>query len=407
MFEPNMAKAGVTLLGTFLVFALGKSPVFRIDRAGAAIIAASLTVATGVLTFDQATRTVDYRTIVLLFSMMIVAASLRISGFFQILGNYLLTLVKTPKQLLLAVVLTSGVLSAFFINDVICLLFTPVVLMLCKRIGLKPLPFLMGVATSSNIGSAGTLIGNPQNILIGSLSGMSFGSYMLIAFPLALLGLMINYFFIVWIYNQDLQVPLHQCKPLHGIHHNYLITKSIVVTLLILVGFLAGLDTVVTASLGAAYLLITRRLKPDKIYAQIDFNLLVIFTGLFVVIGGVEHSGLMAWIMDHLSFIDFSQFSIFAFLTVVLSNIFSNVPAVLLLKFFIPSAGDLWWSGLAIFSTLAGNLTLTGSIANLIVVEIAKKEGVQVSFLDYLKVGLPLTILLCSIALAYFTLFLM
>lgn len=402
MFEPNMAKAGVTLLGTFLIFALGKSPVFRIDRAGAAIIAAALTVATGVLTFEQATRTVDYRTIVLLFSMMIVAASLRISGFFRLLGNYLLASVETPKQLLLAVVLTSGLLSAFFINDVICLLFTPVVLLLCQRTGLNPLPFLMGVATASNIGSAGTLIGNPQNILIGSLSGMSFGSYMLVAFPLALVGLGINYLWVAWLYRADLTGNIDQRRPLPGTYHSYLVTKSLLVTLLILAGFLSGLDTVVVASLGAAYLLITRRLKPEKIYTQIDFNLLVIFTGLFVVIGGVEHSGLMAWLMERLSFIDFSQFSIFALLTVVLSNIFSNVPAVLLLQYFVPSAGDLWWSGLAVFSTLAGNLTLTGSIANLIVVEIAKKEGVQVSFLDYLKVGLPLTLITCTLALGYF-----
>ena len=117
MFEANMAKAGVTLFGTFLIFALGKSPIFRVDRAGAAIIAASLTVATGVLTFDQATRTIDYRTIVLLFSMMIVAANLRVSGFFQVLGNFFLKNIRTQKKLLFAVVFTSGLLSAFFIND--------------------------------------------------------------------------------------------------------------------------------------------------------------------------------------------------------------------------------------------------------------------------------------------------
>ena len=173
--------------------------------------------------------------------------------------------------------------------------------------------------------------------------------------------------------------------------------------LVIAVGFLAGVDTVMIASLGAGYLLMTRRLKPNKVYASIDFNLLVIFSGLFIIMGGVEQSGLMKWLLQELHFLNFKQFSIFGILTIVLSNIFSNVPAVLLLKFLIPAGtGKLWWTGMAIFSTIAGNLTLTGSMANLIVAESAKREGVRISFFDYLKVGMPLTILLCIICFGYF-----
>lgn len=402
MFEANMATAGATLVGTLLIFALGKSPLFRIDRAGAAIIAASLTMATGVLTFEQATKTIDFRTIVLLFSMMIVAANLRVSGFFQVLGNFFLKTINNQRMLLFAVVFTSGLLSAFFINDIICLLFTPVVLMICQRVKVNPIPYLIGIATASNVGSAGTLLGNPQNILIGSLSGIPFLSYMLVAFPISCLGLLLNYLLIMVVYKKELASKLTNSQPMHGVYHKYLIAKSLIVTACILIGFLAGFDAVIIASLGAAYLLITRRLKPDKIYCHIDFNLLVIFAGLFVVIGGVEQSGLMDWFINHLSFVDFANFNVFAIITVILSNIFSNVPAVILLQYFMPSSIDSWWIGLGIFSTLAGNLTLTGSIANLIVVETARREGIRVGFLEYLKVGLPLTFLLCAISLLYF-----
>jgi Na+/H+ antiporter NhaD/arsenite permease-like protein len=398
-----MIIAAVILGATLLVFTLGKSPVFRIDRAGVAIIGATLVIATGVLTFDQATQSIDYRTIVLLFSMMIVTANLKLAGFFQLIGNKLLMIGKSKKRLLLIVIFVSGLLSAFFINDIVCLLFTPIVILICKRTGLNPIPYVISVATASNIDSAGTMIGNPQNILIGSLSKMPFLSYFNLAFPLALFGLLMNYFFIALLFRKDLQGELPVCQPLTGVYHSYLIRKSLLAMLAIAIGFLAGVDTVIITGLGAGYLLITRRLKPNKVYASIDFNLLVIFCGLFVIIGAVEHSGLMNHFLKELPFINFKDFSVFSILTVILSNIFSNVPAVLLLKFFIPaSTGYLWWAGMAVFSTIAGNLTITGSIANLIVVEIAKHEGIKVSFFDYLKVGFPLTIILMIISLLYF-----
>lgn len=398
-----MIVSGIILALTLLVFALGKSPVFRVDRAGVAIIGGALTIATGVLSFNEAAQAIDYRTIVLLFSMMIVTASLKTSGFFRLVGNYIIRTIKTGKGLLFWIIMTSGLLSAFFINDIVCLLFTPIVLLICKKRGITPIPFLIGVATASNVGSAGTLLGNPQNILIGSISQIPFLTYFTIAFPLALAGLLINYFVVGWIYKDQLKVELTSGQPMKKGCHSYLIGKSLIVTLLILAGFLLGKEPAVIASLGAAYLLVTRRLKPSKIYAGIDFNLLVMFGGLFVIIGGVEHSGLMNRIMD---IIGGGNFSVFSLVTIALSNVFSNVPAVMLLKSYIPvSGGIVWWTGLGVFSTFAGNLTVTGSIANLIVIETAKREGVNLSYREYLRVGLPLTILLTLLGLAYFAVF--
>ncbi|EGO64771.1 SLC13 family permease [Acetonema longum] len=405
--QPMIFLAAVILTGTFVVFALGKSPFFRVDRAGAAIIGAALTIASGILTFDQATQFIDFRTIALLFSMMILTAYLKLSGFFQWVGNLMLTRLRTKNQLLGAVVAASGMLSALFVNDIICLLFTPIVLIICQRAQLPPVPYLIGVATASNVGSAATLIGNPQNMLIGSLSRLSFVQYLIVAAPLALVGLAINYYLIRFFYRDALTGPLTAGQLTGVVYHRHLVRKSLWVTAFILTGFVTGCEPVVVAGLGAAYLLITRRLKPNKVYASIDFNLLVIFTGLFIVIGGVEKSGLMGWLMERLSFIDFSIFPLFAVLTLVLSNIFSNVPAVLLLKFFIPATdiSGVWWSGMAIFSTFAGNLTITGSIANLIVVEIAKREHVSIGFVEYMRIGLPLTLLISAIGLVYFQLF--
>ena len=404
-FSLSMAEAAIILALSLIVFAVGKSPVFRMDRAGAAIVGASLMIGLNVISLDQAAAAVDYRTIVVLFAMMIVTSSLRISGFFHLVGEFLVRVIRTRRQLLLAVILAGGLLSALFVNDIVCLVFTPIVLMICHRRRIDPVPFLIGLATASNIGSAGTLIGNPQNILIGSLSGMPFVRYLLIAFPLALAGLFLDYLFVSRAFRPALEGPLAEALPAAAAHYPLLIGKNVAVTALILAGFLIGLEPAIVAAVGAAALLVTRRVKPEKVYSGIDFNLLVIFVGLFVIIGGVAESGLMRWLMNAVRAEHLRSFPAFAGTTVLLSNVFSNVPAVLLLKFFVPAGAGLnWWAGLAVFSTLAGNLTLVGSVANLIVVEIARRDGVRVRFMDYLRVGFPLTVVLCLIALGYFAL---
>ncbi|WP_407312010.1 anion transporter [Desulfosporosinus sp. SB140] len=399
-----MIVSTLILLATLFIFTVGKSPIFRVDRAGVAIIGASLTIATG-MTFDQAVGAIDYRTIVLLFSMMIITAYLNLSGLFQLVGDYSISKLQTKKQLLFAVILSTGILSAFFINDIVCLLFTPVVILICSRMELNPIPYLLGVATASNIGSVATLIGNPQNILIGSLSHMPFNWYMAVAVPLSLVGLMLNYMVIAWAYREELNGLLPNCSPMVGVVHRYLIRKGLVVMVLVLSGFLVGFDPAVVASLGAAMLLVTRRLKPNKVYAGIDFNLLVIFIGLFVIIGGVEQSGLIGRLLNPHFVQNVQSLPLFTVLTILFSNVVSNVPAVMMLKFLIPtSSAHVWWASMAVFSTLAGNLTLTGSIANLIVVEQAKKQNVDINFSTYLKIGFPLTIAMVVIGLVYFRL---
>jgi len=397
--------AGLILCGVLVIFTLGKSPVFRIDRAGASIIGAIALIAFGVLSFDDAVKYVDFKTIVILFSMMIIVANLKLAGFFELLGNVVLQTVSTKKGLLLAVIVSSGVMSAIAINDIVCLLFTPVVLMICRKGQCNPLPHLLGLATASNIGSAATLLGNPQNILIASLSGLSFASYSLTAVPIAILGLAANYCIILFVYRDDLRGYIDSVfASEESLFHPYLIRKSLLVLCCVLSAYMLGCELVLAASLGAAFLLITRRVNPNKVYTSVDFNLLVMFTGLFVIVGGVEKSGLMTYVMDFLPQNQINTIGFFAFLTLVLSNIVSNVPAVLLLKFFVPAAdATSWWKALALFSTLAGNLTITGSIANLIVVEIAKRQGVVMAAREYIKVGLPLTLITTVLGIMWLT----
>ncbi|KLU60193.1 inner membrane protein YbiR [Peptococcaceae bacterium CEB3] len=398
--------SALILTTVLVIFTLGKSPVFRVDRAGAAIIGATMTVATGVLTFDQATRAVDYRTIILLFAMMLITSYMNIVGLFEHLSNYVMHRLKTPRGLLGVVIGLSGLLSALLVNDIVCLLLTPVVISACRRAKIQPVPYLLAVAMASNIGSAATLIGNPQNILIGSLSHLSFAWYSLIALPLSIVGLLLTYVILAGVYAEELtgflvlapdQADQAGVKPLH----RFLLFKGVVVLMGVLTGFLLGIDPAIVASVGATVLLVTRRVKPNKVYEGIDFNLLVIFVGLFVIVGGVGQSGLLEQFLGEIS--QGAHLPVFVFLTIVLSNIVSNVPAVMLLKFIIPAAhSSLWWANLALFSTFAGNLTITGSIANLIVAEVAKKNGVTIRFVDHFRIGFPVTLVLVLVGLGYF-----
>jgi Na+/H+ antiporter NhaD/arsenite permease-like protein len=384
----------VTFFGVLVVFTLGKSPVFRVDRAGASIIGAVSLIGFGVLSFEDAIKAIDYKTIVILFSMMVVVANLKLAGFFELLGNVVLQRVSTKKELLLAVIAAGGIMSAMAINDIVCLLFTPIVLLICRRGQCNPRPHLLGLAMASNVGSSATLLGNPQNILIASLSGLPFHSYFITAGPVAVFGLAVVYILITFVYKTELEGAIATVLHSDVNHHAYLIWKSVMVLGSILTAYISGYDLALSSSLGAAFLLITRRINPNKVYTSVDFNLLIVFIGLFIIVGGVEKIGLMSYVMGFLPGNGINSLGVFALVTLLLSNIVSNVPAVLLLKFFVSETDTaIWWKALALFSTLAGNLTITGSIANLIVVEIAKRQGIVVSAWDYLKVGFPLTII--------------
>jgi Na+/H+ antiporter NhaD/arsenite permease-like protein len=380
---------------TYLGLALGRLPGFRVDRTGIAVIGAAAMVVGGVLSWDQAVASVDAHTLVLVFGMMIVAAYLRLSGFFALVVAWGTRWARTPGSLLAAVVIASGVLSALFVNDVVCIVLAPLVVSLTRQLAVPPVPYLIALATASNVGSVATLTGNPQNMLVGSFSGITYRSFLLYESPVALVGLACVWLTVWLVYRRRLPPALGELRagPRVPIHYPLMVKTNLVV-LVMLAAFLAGVPIALVAIAGAAYTLLTRRVKPGRVYREVNWSLLVLFTGLFVVIGGVERAGLVEELLGLAGSASLHRPAVFTVTTAAVSNLVSNVPAVLLLKSLVPSFGEPMrgWLILAMASTLAGNLTLIGSVANLIVVETAREARIRIGFLEYCRVGVPLTI---------------
>ena len=383
--------AYLIFLGSYCVFALGKFPGLKIDRPGAAIIGAVLMVAFRIMSTQEALRAIDFSTIVLLFSMMLIVAHLHLGGFFDWVTETVVLRLK-EHHLLPAVIFTSGLLSAFLVNDIVCLVMTPFTLNLARRMGQKPLPYLLALATASNIGSLATITGNPQNMLIGSVSHIPYVHFLGRLGPIALVGLFLEWALVHWMYFRSTTLGAAPEPATGGSQHHAPKLKPVVVLAIVLAGFLLGVPAAMAAAIGAALLLITRTMEPRLVYDEVDWGLLVFFTGLFIIVGGAERAGLTANLLRPFSAWNLHRIWIYASLTVVFSNLVSNVPAVMLLKSLVPGFPDpqAGWLALAMASTLAGNLTI--SVANIIVVERARPE-VHIGFREYFRLGLPLTVL--------------
>jgi Na+/H+ antiporter NhaD/arsenite permease-like protein len=385
-------------IGSYIVFALGKFPGMKIDRPGAAIIGAVLMFMIGAVRANDALHFIHFGTVVLLFSMMLVVACLHLAGFFDWITELVVTRLKR-HHLLPTVIFLSGLLSAFFVNDIICLVMAPFVLTATRRMGLKPVPYLLAVATASNIGSTATVTGNPQNILIGSFSGIHYRDFLWHLGPVALAGLFLDWLVLWWLHFRagahDVRAEI-AAAPLN-IEHAALL-KAGLVAALVLVGFLAGFPPPLVAAVGAAIMLITRTRDPHLVYKEVDWGLLVFFIGLFLIVGGAENAGLTERLLGFGERVNLQRLSVFTTVTAMLSNLVSNVPAVMLLKSLVIrfSNPHTAWLTLAMASTLAGNLTITGSVANIIVVEKARKETV-ITFFDYFRIGLPVTVLTLTV----------
>jgi len=391
--------AYIIFFASYFVFALGKFPGMKIDRPGAAIIGAVLMVAFRITTAQEALGAIDFSTIALLFSMMLIVANLHLGGFFDwVTEKVFLRL--SARQLLAAVIFTSGILSAFLVNDIVCLVMTPFLIKLTQRLHVKPTPYLLAVATASNIGSVATITGNPQNMLIGSISRISYVDFVAHLGPVAIVGLLLDWLLVHWIYFRKPESSESPAPVRTDLQHHSPKRKPVVVLALVLLGFLVGAPPAIVAAMGAAVLLITRTVEPRLVYDEVDWGLLVLFIGLFIIVGGAERAGLTVALLRPFTAWNLHHVWVYASVTAVLSNVVSNVPAVVLLKSLAPGFPQphSGWLTLAMASTLAGNLTITGSVANIIVVERARPE-VHIGFRDYFRLGLPLTLLtmLCGI----------
>src|SRR5690348_14196892 len=289
---PTIA-AYVIFLASYLVFAIGKFPGLKIDRPGAAIVGAVAMVAFRIVPPREALSFIDFGTIVLLFSMMLIVGNLHLVGFFEWTAEVVLRRLR-PAHLLPAVIFTAGVLSAFFVNDIVCLVMVPFVLVITRRMELPPLPYLLAVATGSNIGSVATITGNPQNMLIGSFSGIAYRDFFVHLAPVAVVGLLLDWAVLHRIFRASLRsVPAAVEKiPVPKLAFSRL-TKPVIIVTAVVIAFFAGLPPATTAALGAAALLITRTLDPEKLYKEVDWGLLVFFIGLFLIVGGAENAGIV------------------------------------------------------------------------------------------------------------------
>ncbi|WP_416336312.1 anion transporter [Calothrix sp. UHCC 0171] len=379
---------------------MGYIPGLRMNRATIALVGSSFLIVLGVIDLESAWQAIDANTIVFLLSMMVVNANLTYAGFFPRALLVLLGFTRSPFGLLIALTLGSGVMSAFFLNDTLALVLTPLTLTLTQALNLNPIPYLLTMAAATNIGSVATLSGNPQNILIASFSGIAYLDFLKALLPIAVAGMAIQ-IILLWLLYPEVRSPLavNQSSEKLNISKPFiyqpLFNKTIIITTGLLIAFAAGLPLAQSALVAASLLLITRRLKPQRILKKVDWNLLVMFSGLFILSKVTQKLNL---IQPFTQVIDTSAGLITV--TSIVSNLISNVPAVLLLEPLIPKDNPQSWLLLAASSTLAGNLTLFGSVANLIVVEAAADLGYRLTFWEHLRFGLPLTTL--TLLLVYF-----
>ncbi len=391
----------VLVLGlSYVGLGLGYFPGLRMNRATIALVGSSLLITLGTLSLKDAWGAIDAATIIFLLSMMVVNAYLSYAGFFQLALLYLLRLTRSPFGLLLLLTLGTGVLSAVFLNDTLALVSTPLTLQLSRALGLNPIPYLLAIAGATNIGSLATLSGNPQNILVGSFSGIGYLDFMQALAPVAAIGMVIQLGLLWVLYPEVQSLQPRPTTPMPRLRlHRPLLLKTLLVTTLLLAAFVLGMPLAESAFLAASVLLITRRIKPQRVLKEVDWSLLVLFSGLFILTYSVQSLNLLNYIPNWVS----HPIGLLA-ITTVLSNLISNVPAVLLLHSLIPQDSTQSWLLLAAGSTLAGNLTLFGSVANLITVEAVRAEGYHLSFWEHLRFGLPLTLMTLAVTFVWIVL---
>ncbi len=401
-------------IATYVGLAIGGVPKTKLDRSAIALLGAIAVLLFRRLSFHDAMLQISFPTLALLISLMVVSAQLRMAGFYQWVVLRIVEVAHRPRSLLWGVIAVSAGLSALFANDVICLIFTPVLCIALKRAGRDPVPYLMALVTSSNLGSAATLIGNPQNMLISQTANLSFFAYSATVLPLVLLVLIIDGLLIWGIYHRRIltlivapgkeQPTPEKVSPQWGV-----IRKTLFIMTLLLLAMLLGdvlhLPIAISAMTAAGLVMISRKTRPSDLFSLVSWNLILLFVGLFIVVGDIQSRELLAPVIHHLASmgVHLEAFLPLSVVTLVLSNIVNNVPAVLLLKPTIPHAAVLSWYVLAVISTFAGNLTMLGSIANLLVSEQARAQHVRLGYVEYLKVGVPLTLLSTVITIGYFT----
>jgi Na+/H+ antiporter NhaD/arsenite permease-like protein len=405
-----------TVLTVFVIvyagMILGGLPFLQLDRTGVALLGAIAIVGLGALTPEQAASSIHLPTLLLLFSFMVISAQMRLGGFYTWVTLGIAELPLAPPLLLAATMGAVAALSAVFSNDVICLGVAPVLADACLKRRLDPVPYLLGLACAANVGSAATLIGNPQNMLIGEVLRLSFAAYLGTALVPVTAGLAITWAIIAWQARgrwaagvAGAAEPERREAAAAGRLDGWQTAKGLAVAGALVVIFLfTSWPREVAALIGAGILMMSRRLHSNKMLGLVDWELLILFIGLFVVNHALARTGVSADAVRALAGagLPLAEPGPLFGATFVLSNVVSNVPAVMLL---LPAATEPF-SGpmLALVSTLAGNLLIVGSIANIIVVDAARRRGVAIDWRRHARTGVPVTLATLAITAFWFAL---
>jgi Na+/H+ antiporter NhaD/arsenite permease-like protein len=397
----------IIFLIVYLGMILGGLPFLRLDRTGVALLGAIALISINALSLEQAVASVHLPTMALLFAFMVVSAQMRLGGFYDWVTHQLAGLALSPASLLGVLIVVSAALSAVFSNDIVCLAMAPLLVDACRRRRLAPVPFLLALACASNIGSAATLIGNPQNMLIGQTMRLSFDGYFLDAIIPVALGLAASWVLIAWQTRGRWEEATADAEPeaANISFDAWQTTKGLTIAGALLVAFLvAPWPREHMALIGAGILLMSRQLRSRNMLGLVDWELLVLFMSLFVVNAAFQRTGLtehaIAWLASLGVRLD-QPGALFG-ATFVLSNLVSNVPAVMLLIPVVrhPLGGVM----LALVSTLAGNLLIVGSIANIIVVDAAARRGIVIDWRRHARVGVPVTLMTLAVSGVYLAL---
>ena len=386
---------------TYLVIASRQLQWIGLDRPAGAIVGAVAMVVVGGLPMDKALAAIDLHIITLLFGVLVIAAYLSEARFFKLTAYLVLVRAKSARQLLFALVAVVGALSALLLNDTVCVLLTPLVVAVVVEARLPPLPYLLALASSANVGGVVSFSGNPQNVVVGAAAhdSIGFAQYFALTLPVGVACLAANALAIAWLFRKELpEGPLVKLEIPKPAIEKSLALKSLGALLLFVILAVAGVSLDGAAMTAAAALMVVARTPPKQMFAWFDWQLLVFFAGLLVVIKGIEHAGVIDVVFAQISPLigrgdTLGDFAFIA-LIVVVSNVVSNVPAVLVAVAWVPNMPEPTWGYvmLAVASTLAGNLTLFGSVANLIVMEGAGTRG-EIGFWRFLRFGLVITLL--------------
>lgn len=403
-----MLVALIIFLFTYVLISLRRFKHLKFERPATALFGAMLMIIFGIITPIEAFNAINLNIIFLLLGMMIIVSSIGSTGFFTYVSVQIVNHSKNGLQFLIYIMVITALLSALFLNDAVVLFFTPVIIESTRMIKINPIPYLIAEIFAANIGSVATVIGNPQNVYIAIHSSLTFGGWVIALGPVSILSLIVAIIVIYFIYRKDINVPIKNVEEKKELDNKNFLVFSIAIIIATLIAFLVSREIAVIALISGSILLFFSPLfkssSSKMILKNVDWSIIVFFIGLFILLEGLEASGVLSSIISYFYSINLSMTNMgsLVIITSILSNLVSNVPAVLLIAQFITYSNSHLWLALAMSSTLAGNLTIIGAAANIIVLEIASSMGVDVSWKEFSKVGVPVTI--ASLLIGFFIL---